>query len=136
MAFTGLATKVYKDPVTVQWVNSIKDNFDIIITGVGKAWVNFDGTAPPVIRGSFNVASVTRAAIGVYTINFTTGFTTGGYVVAGNLYDTGSQMHIGIDRTATDLFLTGSIGIETYNDAGTLLDSSIVCLIAFGARNP
>jgi hypothetical protein len=44
------------------------------MTGIAKAWVQFNGTsgASPVIRGSFNLSSVTRNGTGDYTLNFTT----------------------------------------------------------------
>jgi hypothetical protein len=42
------------------------------MTGIAKAWVNFDGTGTPAIRGSFNVSSITDNGTGDYTINFTT----------------------------------------------------------------
>jgi hypothetical protein len=37
-----------------------------------RAWVNFDGTGTPAIRGSGNVSSITDNGAGDYTINFTT----------------------------------------------------------------
>jgi hypothetical protein len=42
------------------------------MTGIAKAWVNFNGTGTPSIRGSFNVSSITDNGTGDYTINFTT----------------------------------------------------------------
>jgi hypothetical protein len=42
------------------------------MTGIPKAWVNFDGVTTTTIRGSFNVSSVTRNGTGDYTINYTT----------------------------------------------------------------
>lgn len=41
------------------------------IQGSAKAWVNFNGSTPPVIRASYNVSSVTRVGAGIYTVNFT-----------------------------------------------------------------
>lgn len=41
------------------------------ITGIAKAWVNFNGSTA-TIRGAFNVSSVTRSGAGNYIINFTT----------------------------------------------------------------
>jgi hypothetical protein len=37
-----------------------------------RAWVNFDGTGTPSIRGSGNVSSITRENTGIYILNFTT----------------------------------------------------------------
>jgi hypothetical protein len=36
-----------------------------------KAWVSFNGTGTPAIRGSFNVSSITDNGTGLYTVNFT-----------------------------------------------------------------
>jgi hypothetical protein len=55
------------------------------IQGSAKAWVNFNGTGTPAIRGSFNVSSVTKGSTGVYTITITNALptTNSAYVVAG-----------------------------------------------------
>ena len=44
------------------------------MTGIAKAWVNFNGTLSGTItpRASFNVGSVTKNGTGDYTVNFTT----------------------------------------------------------------
>jgi hypothetical protein len=42
------------------------------MTGIAKAWVNFNGTGTVAIRGSFNVSSITDNGTGDYTVNFTT----------------------------------------------------------------
>ena len=43
------------------------------MTGIAKAWVNYNGlTASRTIRSSFNVSSVTYNSTGDYTVNFTT----------------------------------------------------------------
>ena len=54
------------------------------MTGIAKAWVSFDGTVatPSTIRGSFNVASVTKNSTGNYTVNFTTAMPNANYAVA------------------------------------------------------
>jgi len=41
------------------------------MTGIAKAWVNFNGTNGN-INASFNVSSVTRTATGTYTVTFST----------------------------------------------------------------
>jgi hypothetical protein len=42
------------------------------MTGIAKAWVNFNGTGTVAIRASFNVSSITDNGAGDYTVNFTT----------------------------------------------------------------
>lgn len=50
------------------------------MTGIAKAWINFDGTvSTPTIRSSFNVGSVTKNTTGDYTINFTTSMPNANY---------------------------------------------------------
>jgi hypothetical protein len=49
-----------------------------------RAWVNFDGTtaSPCTIRGSGNVASVTKNGTGDYTINFATAMPDANYSIS------------------------------------------------------
>jgi hypothetical protein len=54
------------------------------MTGIAKAWVNFNGTGTVAIRSSFNVSSVVRNDTGDYTINFTTAMPTANYGAVGN----------------------------------------------------
>jgi len=50
------------------------------MTGICKAWVNFNGTAA-TIRASFNVSSITRNGTGDYTVAFTTAMPNTNYAV-------------------------------------------------------
>jgi hypothetical protein len=62
------------------------------MTGICKAWVNFNGTTatPSTIRASFNVASVTKNGTGDYTVNFTTAMPNANYCSIGSTTDGGS----------------------------------------------
>jgi hypothetical protein len=53
------------------------------MTGIAKAWVNFNGTGTVAIRDSFNVSSITDNGTGDYTVNFTTAMPNANYSVAG-----------------------------------------------------
>jgi hypothetical protein len=54
------------------------------MTGISKAWVNFNGTGTVTIRDSFNVSSITDNGTGDYTVNFTTAMPNANYVMAGS----------------------------------------------------
>jgi hypothetical protein len=55
------------------------------MTGIAKAWVNFDGVpSTPTIASSFNVSSVVKNSTGDYTINFTTAMPNANYVINAN----------------------------------------------------
>ena len=62
------------------------------MTGIAKAWVNFNGTTG-AIRASFNVSSITTNATGDYTVNITTALPDANYAVAGSARfdDTGAD---------------------------------------------
>jgi hypothetical protein len=49
------------------------------MTGIAKAWVNYNGNAQTV-TASFNVSSVTYNATGDYTVNFTTAMPNANYI--------------------------------------------------------
>jgi hypothetical protein len=51
------------------------------MTGIAKAWVNFNGTGTVAIRDSFNVSSITDNGTGDYTVNFTTPMTNANYCI-------------------------------------------------------
>ena len=53
------------------------------MTGIAKAWGNFNGSSGSV-NSSFNVSSVTRNATGDYTINMTTAMPNTDYSVVGS----------------------------------------------------
>lgn len=60
------------------------------MTGIAKAWVNWDGSTAPnnIIRSSFNVSSITYTSTGVFVVNFTTAMANANYSIAtggGNL---------------------------------------------------
>jgi hypothetical protein len=49
------------------------------MTGIAKAWVNFNGTGTVAIRDSFNVSSITDHGTGQYSVNFTTAMPNANY---------------------------------------------------------
>lgn len=53
------------------------------MTGIAKAWVNFNGTGTVAIRSSFNVSSITDNGTGNYTVNFTTAMPNANYATVG-----------------------------------------------------
>jgi hypothetical protein len=53
------------------------------VSGLAKAWVNFNGTGAVAIRASYNVSSITDNGTGDYTVNFTTAMADANYWVGG-----------------------------------------------------
>jgi hypothetical protein len=98
------------------------------MTGIAKAWVNFNG-ATAVITGSFNISSVTRSSTGNYVINFTTAMPNANYVVTASCQQ--SSVANGVSSGAYT-FTTSNFALQTsyYNFAG---DSPITCAVVFSS---
>jgi hypothetical protein len=91
------------------------------MTGIAKAWVNFNpSSGTVVINGSFNVGSVTRNAMGDYTVNFTTAMPNANYcssfALANNALPGGASWTTPIYTNAT--VLTTSIRFFTLYQVG------------------
>jgi hypothetical protein len=71
------------------------------MTGIAKAWVNFDGTGTVAIRGAFNVSSITDNGTGQYTINLTTSMPNTNYAVVASSGTPGAA------KTSVDLNVVG-----------------------------
>ena len=70
------------------------------VSGVAAAWVNFNGTSTPSIRGSLNVSSLTDNSAGDYDINFTNNMDNSNYCTTGSCsYKSGTgQPNFGHDH--------------------------------------
>jgi hypothetical protein len=67
-------------------ISTLNDDIGVLatqngMTGIAKAWVNFNGTGTVAIRDSFNVSSITDNGTGDYTVNFTTAMPNANYSV-------------------------------------------------------
>lgn len=72
VANTFTASAAYVEKLYVN--STLTANGTIVAANVCKAWVLFAASAGVGITSSFNVASVSRSAVGVYRINFSTAF--------------------------------------------------------------
>ena len=136
MAFTALAAKAYKDPITTVWANSIQGNDDYLFTAASKAWVNFDGSAAALsARSSLNISSITDVAAGVYIINFTTGFSTSGYCILGGAGHGNDGACVGVDTSNTTAMQSGSCQIQNISANAGVEDSPVICAAFFGIKN-
>ena len=79
------------------------------MTGIAKAWVNFNGTGTVAIRDSFNVSSITDNGTGDYTVNFTTAFANANYAVIASSSNDGTNNALSINTQSTQ----GSISVPT-----------------------
>jgi hypothetical protein len=81
-----------------------------------RAWVNFNGTGTPAIRGSGNVSSITDNGTGDYTINFTTAMPDTNYSCVGSIKEGANTTAINSIFTPA-IYATGNIRVQTNNGA-------------------
>jgi hypothetical protein len=115
--------------VTAAGLLQFNSGYGSVATAYGcRAWVNFDGTGTPAIRGSGNVSSITDNNTGDYTVNFTTAMPDANYGVAfatkfrdttGSagfvLAEITDKVNIATAMTTTSLRI-GTISSSTYYD--------------------
>jgi hypothetical protein len=96
------------------------------MTGIAKAWVNFNATGTS-IYSAFNVSSVTYNAAGNFTVNFTTaiGNTNYAYTIAVSSDGSVSMSYLNGSKTATILSTSLNVATAYYTGGG-----------AFAASNP
>ena len=114
------------DMLAADAVTDAKQN----LSGVAKAWVNFDGTASDITStvNGYNVSTITDEGTGQYTINFTTDFANTNYAVThGSKYAAGNGYFHWYHNEAV-----GSIGIRFISSAGSYTDSAHVSCVVFG----
>jgi hypothetical protein len=100
-----------------------------------RAWVNFNGTGTPAIRGSGNVSSITDNGTGFYTVNFTTAMPDANYSLQATADGTnngtvcsighGDDDNTGLTTTSARIESRGGVG------SGSGLDATIYCVSIF-----
>jgi hypothetical protein len=96
-----------------------------------RAWVNFNGTGTPAIRGSGNFSSITDNGTGDYTLNFTTSLPDTNYCpVVGGDFSQGATRDNGIYLPSNFTFATSSlrISVTSYNGVYTDIDTVIISI--------
>ena len=99
------------------------------LSGVAKAWVNFNGTGTLAIRDSFNVSSITDDGTGRYTVNFSTAMSNANYCITGATDNSGGNNNACYHKVHQ--FTTSQFEISVIN-TGVFDDIEILCFSVFG----
>jgi hypothetical protein len=119
------------DPtITNSGVTSINGTGGAFSFPICKAWVNFNGTGTPVIRGAFNISSITDVSTGNFRVNFDTALVDTDYAWAGVVGLPGSQNGYMIIPSGSAV-LTTSLAISTLTNASVQFDPSTATVIVF-----
>jgi hypothetical protein len=93
-----------------------------------RAWINFDGSNPvPIIRGSGNIASVTRVSTGAFQVNFLTEMPDVNYAAVGWCAQVPGQNTVAYNFSRA----TGSLGIQAVNLTGVGANSDFISVTVF-----
>jgi hypothetical protein len=115
-------------------VSTLNDDTGVLaaqngMSGIAKAWVNFNGTGTVAIRNSFNVSSITDNGTGDYTVNFTNALPDANYSVT-----IGTNLVSGATNCGFFGFYnsaTSSVRLVTANGAGSIADPFQVAVAIF-----
>jgi hypothetical protein len=130
MAFiTGLAENAR---ITSSGLMQFNSGYGSVATAYGcRAWVNFNGTGTPAIRGSGNVSSITDHGVGDYSINFSSAMPDANYSVSFITNDT-SQTNTARLYTSAAPLSTSAFRVQVTNAAqSATVDVFTVCLQVF-----
>ena len=125
------------DAVTIDNSQNLKFNsgFGSVATAYGcRAWINFDGTGTPSIRGSGNVTSITDNGTGNYTINLTTSLTDGNFSVVASasgrntLTGPDTDVSVGVGPITTSVS-SSTFRIQIGNPASSADDAFITAAV-------
>lgn len=97
-----------------------------------RAWVNFNGQSPVVIRASGNIAGVVRNAVGDYTVNFLTAMPSANYaLISGGVYSDGVDSYGLLAGDPLSAQTTTSARFITVDATGAATDFNKVSLAVF-----
>jgi hypothetical protein len=97
----------------------MNSGYGSVATAYGcRAWVNFDGTGTPAIRGSGNVSSLTDNGTGRFTVNFTNAMPDANYAAVCSGGSSGASSGMGYMYSPT----VNGTGTEFVNAGDALLD--------------
>lgn len=99
-----------------------------MIKGSARAWVSFNGVTTTTIRSSYNILTVTRTAIGNYTITFNAPLADANYaaVAMAQFTSNGASIcHIQSGSTP----LPGSFSLQIYNTLTGNIDSPVINIV-------
>lgn len=103
------------------------------MTGIPKAWVNFNGTGTVAIRDSFNVSSITDNGTGDYTVNFTTALPNTNFATNVTTQNQGSAPHGFLWGGGNPNTSTSSVRIATQRSGVGAYDEPYVMVSVFSS---
>ena len=102
------------------------------MTGIAKAWVNFNGTGTVAIRDSFNVSSITDNGTGDYTVNFTTAMPNANYA-ANPFFRSSNTVNLFVSRSLIASPTSSAFRFNIFNSSIVAEDCTEVFVTFFSS---
>lgn len=100
---------------------------------VAKAWVNFNGSGTPAIRGSYNISSITDVGTGLFRVNLTSAMSNTNYaVLVSNAFDLNANVANGAGQDVAAAANASYFRVGTGNTAGAF-DQAHIYACVFGS---
>lgn len=117
---------------------NLTTGFAVNAANSAKAWVNFDGTGTPSIRGAYNVASISDGGVGNWSVNFQNTLIDANYATVVTIGGTASaaftawgRLSSGAGAQTTSSVAVAAVGMGTGGNTYTNNDQSIVNVVVF-----
>ena len=110
-----MAGKIVADTLEHSTAGSLDTQY--VVDGSIKSWVNFTGTGTVTVEDSLNIASITDAGTGIYTVDQTSNFANANYTIThGGLWAANNgwfHYYNGKSTTGVSLNFITSVGAAT-----------------------
>lgn len=112
-----------------------RNNSDVEIGQLCRAWVSFNGVTTVTIRSSFNVSSVTRLSTARYQVNFANAMPDANYAMSGSSSLDGTFGVSGVVRMIqpeqSSTYLAGSCVFGSVTTSSNAMSEAAITNVAF-----
>ena len=100
--------------------------------GLGKSWMNIDGTGTPAIRDSFNVASIADRATGLYTQNLTSAMSSDDFAGTGSAQSVAADVDGRNRMVVSEPDDTTTVFVNSFDTGGSAADCGYTTSMIMG----
>ena len=100
--------------------------------GLGKSWMNIDGTGTPAIRDSFNVASIADRGTGLYTQSLTSAMSSDDFAGTGSAQSVAADVDGRNRMVVSEPDDTTTVFVNSFDTGGSAADCGYTTSIIMG----
>jgi len=100
--------------------------------GLGKSWMNIDGTGTPAIRDSFNVASIADRGTGLYTQSLTSAMSSDDFAGTGSAQSVAADVDGRNRMVVSEPDDTTTVFVNSFDTGGSAADCGYTTSMIMG----